>query len=115
MKQRWQDWVGLVLGVLLVLSPFALGYTGAVSAASSAWILGLATVVLFAIALAKPSYQWEEWANLALGIVLFLAPFAMGFTPVLDAAYAHWILGALIGLDAIWALYEMRGKTPSAA
>lgn len=113
MQQRWQDWVGLVLGILMVLSPFALGFTG--QAAASAWVLGVATIVLFAVGLFKPEYQWEEWVNLALGVLLILSPFALAFTPVLAAAYSHWILGVLIGLDAIWALYELRGKTPSAA
>jgi len=115
MKQRWQDWVGLVLGILMVLSPFALGFTGMTAAAVSAWVLGVASIVLFAVALFRPEEQWEEWVNLALGILLILSPFALGFTPVLGAAYAHWILGILIGLDAIWALYELRGKTPTAA
>lgn len=113
MQQRWQDWVGLVLGVLLVLSPFALGYTAAFSAAFSAWVFGVATIVLFGIALIKPSHQWEEWVNLALAVLLLISPFAMHFTSLLDAAYTHWILGALIGLDAIWALYVLKGKTPS--
>jgi hypothetical protein len=30
-------------------------------------------------------------------------------------AYAHWVIGALIGLDAIWALYDIRGKAHGTA
>lgn len=115
MRKRWQDWVGLVLGILMFLSPWLVGFSAEVYAASSAWVLGLATVVLFAIALFKPEHQWEEWANLALAVLLILAPFALGFSAVAGAAYAHWILGVLIGLDAIWALYDIQGKAHGTA
>lgn len=115
MRKRWQDWVGLVLGVLMFLSPWLVGFSAEVYAASSAWALGAATVVLFAIALFKPEHQWEEWGNLALAVLLILAPFALGFAAVAGAAYAHWILGVLIGIDAIWALYDIQGKAHGTA
>jgi len=110
MHKRWQDWVGLALGILMFLSPWLLGFAGSAYAAASAWILGVATVVLFAVALFKPEHQWEEWGNLGLAVLLILSPSVLGFTPALGAAYSHWILGVLIGLDAIWALYEIQGK-----
>lgn len=115
MQKRWQDWVGLALGIVMFLSPWLVGFSGETYAAASAWVLGIATAVLFAIALFKPEHQWEEWGSLALAVLLILAPFALGFTAVIGAAYAHWILGALIGLDAIWALYEIQGKTHKTA
>lgn len=111
MQKRWQDWVGLVLGVLLVLSPWIMGFSGMTAAAASAWLIGAATVVLFAVALFQPDYQWEEWVNLALAVLLLISPFALGFATVTGAAYTHWILGILIGADAIWALTEIRGHT----
>lgn len=115
MQKRWQDWLGLALGILMFLSPWLIGFAGETYAAASAWLLGIATVVLFAVALFRPEHQWEEWGNLALAVLLILAPFALGFTVVLGAAYTHWLLGALIGLDAIWALYAIRGKAHGTA
>lgn len=114
MQQRWQDWVGLVLGVLLFLSPWIVGYAAVTAAAASAWVIGIATVVFFAIALAKPE-QWEEWVNLVLAVLLLLAPFVLGFTGATGAAWSHWILAILIGGDAIWALAQGRSGTHSAA
>lgn len=114
MKQRWQDWAGLVLGALLFLSPWIIGYAAVTTAAASAWVIGIATIVFFAIALVKPE-QWEEWVNLVLAVLLLLAPFVLGFTDAAGAAWSHWILAILIGGDAIWALAQGRTGTHSTA
>jgi len=114
MKQRWQDWAGLVLGVLLFISPWVIGYSAVSAAAGTAWVLGVATTVFFAIALGKPQ-QWEEWVNLVLAILLLIAPFVFGFVAVSGAAWTHWILAILIGGDAIWALAEPGGSAQGAA
>lgn len=115
MQQRWQDWVGLILGILLFLSPWIIGFSTMSAAASSAWVIGVVTFVLFAVALFQPEQQWEEWINLVLAVLLLIAPYAMGFVYVVGAAYTHWILGILIGADAIWALVDMRGQAHGTA
>ncbi len=107
MENRWQDCVGLVLGILLVVSPWVVGFSELTMAAASAWIIGLVTIIVFGIAVAKPQ-QWDEWVNLVLAIVLLLSPFVLGFTGVVGAAWSHWILAILIGVDAIWALVASR-------
>jgi hypothetical protein len=69
--QHWQDVASLLLGVWLVLSPFALGFAGA-----AVWItivLGVC-VILFAIeGFVIPSYL-EEWGEILLGLALAVAP-----------------------------------------
>jgi SPW repeat-containing protein len=69
--QHWQDVASLVLGVWLVLSPFALGFAGA-----AVWmtiVLGL-FVVMFAVeGFVIPSYL-EEWGEILLGLALVVAP-----------------------------------------
>jgi SPW repeat len=73
--QHWQDVASLVLGVWLVLSPFALGFAGA-----AVWmtiVLGL-FVVLFAVeGFVIPSYL-EEWGEILLGLALVVAPWTVG-------------------------------------
>lgn len=105
MRQRWQDWVGLILGIWMFVSPWILGYSGMAVAAGNAYILGIAVALFFAIALAQPHY-WEEWVNLALAVWLFIAPFVLGFTGVGTAAWNHWILAVLIAGDSIWAMAQ---------
>src|SRR5258708_13998113 len=77
--QHWQDVASLLLGVWLVLSPFALGFAGA-----AVWItivLGLC-VILFAIeGFVIPSYL-EEWGEILLGLPLVVAPGTVGYESV---------------------------------
>jgi VIT1/CCC1 family predicted Fe2+/Mn2+ transporter len=46
--KRLQDWLTVVIGVLLFIAPFALGATANQAAAWSAWIAGILAVVLAA-------------------------------------------------------------------
>jgi hypothetical protein len=97
--KRWQDWVVLVLGVWLFLSPYFFGYTGA--PATNSYVIGLA-VTLFAVLALIDSRMWEEWINLALGAWLIISPFVLGFSAQQVATYNHIIVGLLIGADALW-------------
>ncbi|MEN2982872.1 MAG: SPW repeat protein [Thermus sp.] len=38
---RWQDWVNLVLGVWLILSPWLLGFSGLTNATWNAILVGI--------------------------------------------------------------------------
>jgi len=63
--QHWQDVASLVLGVWLVLSPFALGFAGA-----AVWItiVLVLCVILFAVeGFVIPSYL-EEWGEISGGM-----------------------------------------------
>lgn len=108
--QRWQDWVMLVFGVWLFLSPFwmpAYASTSSVAAWNS-YVLGV-LVVAFAWAALATRDLWEERVNLVLGIWLIIAPFVLRFYGAeTGAAWNQIILGVLIGADAIWMLAAYR-------
>jgi len=105
-KQRWQDWVILVLGVWLFFAPFFMAY-GSLSGAAAwdSYAAGAIATLFAASALWSPASKVEEWVNLVLGLWLVIAPFLIGFyASEATATWNHIILGVLIGGDAIWAL-----------
>lgn len=98
--QHWQDVASLLIGVWLVLSPFALDYAGA-----AVWmtiVLGL-FVVMFAVeGFIIPSYL-EEWGEILLGLALLAAPWTVGYESV-SATVSSAISGILVILLAGWEL-----------
>jgi len=109
--KRWQDWVMLVLGAWLFLSPFWMS-AYASTAGTAAWnsyVFG-ALVFIFSWAALANRRLWEEWVNLAIGIWIVIAPFALAFyTHQSGAAWNHVIVGVLVAIDAIWVL----GQSPT--
>jgi hypothetical protein len=104
--KRWQDWVMLVLGIWLFLSPFILGYPDLGAAMSvNSYIFGAIVTALAIAALARPR-MWEEWVTLVLGLWLIISPFALGFRADTVATTNHIIVGLLIALDAISVLID---------
>jgi hypothetical protein len=102
---RWQDWVNLVLGALLAISPWALGYAENQAAMWGALVVGVAIALISVIDLGKPA-AWEEWVNLVLGLWLIISPFALGFSTVAAAAWSAIVAGVLVAIFAAWALYN---------
>jgi len=102
--RRWQDWVNLVLGVWLFVSPWVLGYADT-TAAWNAYVLGAAIVVFAAIAASVP-HAWEELVNAVLGVWLVISPFVLGFSGQTTVAYHTIIMGLLVAGFAIWAMFR---------
>jgi len=67
---RWQDWVGVVLGVLLFITPFVFGGMVSTGAEWTAFICGVLLVILGLIDLANPANRTGEWAEGVLGVLL---------------------------------------------
>jgi SPW repeat len=111
-QNRWQDWVTLILGLWLFVSPFfMIGGSLSDAAAWNAYLLGGAVTVFAASALAD-SKPWEEWFNLALGLWLVAAPFALGFYHTEGAvAWGQIAVGGLVVLDTVWVLAQGRATS----
>lgn len=116
-NRRWQDVAMLILGLWLLVSPFVLQFSSYTAiAALNSYVFGIAVMVVAAIALARPK-MWEEQVNLAIGIWLFVAPYALGFQAESAAMVNHLILGLLIMGDAMWAVqpyYTHKLRRPDA-
>src|SRR5438874_11623722 len=68
---RWQDWVSLVLGVLLFISPWVFGTATNTPGSWNAWIVGVLGVILALWALAMVGTAViAEWISLVLAVTL---------------------------------------------
>ena len=107
MTRCWQDWVNLVLGLWVLISPWALRFATA-EHAWNAYLVGAGIAILAAAALI--AFQpWEEWVNLALGAWLLISPWLLGFSTATIAMWNAVIIGALVVVFAGWALAHMQG------
>lgn len=110
---RWQDWAGVVLGLYLALSP--LWTTTPASATSAAIILGVLLIIASGWSLADPRSMTSEYAQIVLGILLFIAPWPLGYAVFSGAAWTSWVIGVLVILIGLAALpsttaHATRGK-----
>ena len=107
---RWQDWAIVVLGVILFITPFVFGATSMQSAAYTAWIIGVLLVVVGLYCLSSPQNVGVEWVQLILGVLLFISPWVLGFTDLVQMSWSAWIIGVLAVIASGWVLLSGRSE-----
>ncbi|MCB0163962.1 MAG: SPW repeat protein [Anaerolineae bacterium] len=94
-------WLTGVLGLILVIAPFIVGYSENLAALWTSLILGLIVVaVSFYKALSKDTARWEYGVAAVMGLAAVFAPFIFGFSAMATAMWTVIILGAIIALLA---------------
>jgi DNA segregation ATPase FtsK/SpoIIIE-like protein len=91
-----------VIGVLTALSPLV-----TTTNAAAAWTMVVLGVVLAATSLwslAVPGSVASEWVHGVLGVLLFLAPWVMGYSALTEASWTSWVAGVLAVVVAASAL-----------
>jgi hypothetical protein len=107
------DLYNLLLAVFLFASPWLLAianHTAAVDLQAG----GMAIAILSLMALVAFA-NWEEWANLLLGIWLIVSPWVLGFT---HTRAMHCSIGigatvAFLALVELWLLYDAAHQEPT--
>ena len=102
LPKQWTDWATWLLGIWLLLSPWALYFEFEAPAMKNAVLLGVLVILIEIIELSI-FHGWEEWVNVALGAWLIASTWVLGIT-ALAAKIDFIIIGTLI---VILALYEM--------
>lgn len=90
---RPHDWAEVVLGVVLILSPLV--FDTSTSAMWTMVVLGALIALDGLASLAMPGMVYGEWVQMAFGALLFISPWAMGYTEFTGAAWMSWIVGVL--------------------
>ena len=84
--RTWEDWFGMLLGVLIVVSPwFPFSSHDVMDAERSTMILNTFVVGMLVFGLAQLEYvalqRWEEVGEIALGLWLIASPLRSSATP----------------------------------
>ncbi|ESY79122.1 hypothetical protein X740_18780 [Mesorhizobium sp. LNHC221B00] len=108
------DVVNLIAGIALVLSPWYLGFAAETYAAWNAWIAG-AVIALIAVGALVAFHAYEEWANLAVGLWTLVSPWALGFSGLAAAMWAHVIVGIIVAALAAGSLWFFGNRPLSTA
>jgi hypothetical protein len=107
--RRWQDWVVVGLGVVTFLTPFAFGDTTHTVAASTAYVLGVLIALAGVLNAAMRRAGGLEVIPAVLAVILFVSPWAFGFTAVTPLAWTAWIVAILVVL-ATGSLFGMQSR-----
>jgi hypothetical protein len=99
--------LSLLLGVWLLVSPQVLRFTDVAGATWTAVIVGVATLVIAAIALYAPR-AWEDVVALLLGAWLAVSPWAIGFDTHRAAIPNALVAGVVLVVLWGWALLKDR-------
>jgi hypothetical protein len=111
---HWQDPLNLILGIWMIVSPWALQYQTDMqqltlnvvlsnAAVANAVILGILIAAAALIALFRVM-AWEEWVNVVLGVWLVISPWVLGFSSLATAMWNAVIIGIVVAVLALWAL-----------
>jgi type IV secretory pathway TrbD component len=110
--RTWEDWCGMLLGVLIVLSPWFPTPAGheVVGAERSFVILNTLTVGILVFGLAQLEYvalqRWEEVAEGVVGLWLIASPYIFGYSDDGPLRFWHTSLGSLVVLLAALPLWQ---------
>jgi SPW repeat-containing protein len=110
--RTWEDWLGMLLGVLIVLSPWFPTQTSheMLEAERSFIVLNTFTVGLLVFGLAQLEYvalqRWEEVAEILLGLWLIISPYLLGYAGEGMLRFWHTGLGGIVVLLAALQLWQ---------
>jgi hypothetical protein len=90
---RWQDYVAIAIGLYAALATLWTAQGGMSTVLML--VLGGLLVISGAINLAQPGMPAVEYAQAAVGLLLFLAPWFGAYATHTGAAWTSWIGGAL--------------------
>ena len=101
----WEDFVSMILGVLIVLTSWMVGDVTSHTVAANAVIVGILVLALGASEFLDLR-RWEEGLETACGLWLIASPFIFGYANAGTLRYWHFVLGAAVVLLAVLELRQ---------
>jgi len=110
-KEIVGDALKMLLGVVLFVSPWLVGYASDTTAAWNAWASGIVIAGL-AVAALTAFAEWEEWVNLVVGAWVAASPWLVGFASHASAMKIHLVIGIIVALIAAIRLWFVHNNPP---
>jgi hypothetical protein len=101
--RRWQDQLIVLLGLWLVVSPWALAYLPDSPLAVNAYVAGAIIAILAVFDLYK-TYLWAVVLNLLVGLWVAISPWALNMTEQAAMVRNNLIVGLAVMVLALWEL-----------
>jgi SPW repeat-containing protein len=92
---RLQDWAALIAGLFAALSPIWVSTTGERDAFWALIVLGGLLAIAALVSLALPGVVATEWFTVLVGVLLFVAPWALTYTDRVGASWTSWVVGVI--------------------
>lgn len=103
--RSWEDWFGMLVGVLTGISPWLAEQQTDPAVMWNAVLVGALVLVLAQLEYVSLQ-RWEETGEIVLGLWLIASPFTFGYAEAGPLRYWHFILGAIVALLATWELWQ---------
>jgi SPW repeat len=98
-RSAWTEAIQLLLGVVLFVTPWVVGFAAEQNPAWTAWLTGVVIALIATVGLAGYAY-YAAYANVAIGLWAIIAPWLIGFSANTGALWSHVIVGAAVAVAA---------------
>ena len=101
----WEDFLGMLLGALIVASPWLAGQMSSPIVVLNAALVG---TIVFALALLSlvDVRLWEEGVEMACGAWLLVSPYILSYSQTGQLQNWHALLGAAVVVLAMYELWQ---------
>lgn len=100
-SKRFIDWINLLLGIWLIISPWALGTAANGVATTILVVMGFTLAAFSAWALVRLEDRAAEWWSFFLGIFLVALPWLFNYRTTRVDALNSWIVGIVVAVLAL--------------
>jgi hypothetical protein len=111
--RTWEDGVGLLLGLMIGLSPWFHDEPTVPAVLLNSALTGLAVLMIAQLELVRLR-RWEEIAQVACGLWLSASPFIFDYAHHDHLRIWHWTLGAVVSALALFELWQDWNRTDMA-
>jgi hypothetical protein len=108
--RTWEDWGGMLLGALIIASPWFPIQDEAMRAGQQMIILNTIAIGLVVFGLAQLEYvalqRWQEVITILVGLWLIVSPYVLGYSGGGFLRLYHTSLGVLVVLLGVLQLWQ---------